>query len=141
VHVLGGELDLAPLLWSGSGAAQPLDLPPGDPTEVALSPDARYVLYSAPFPDMTDVPQNVRLLDRTTGRNYVVSVDRYGNSIDAPDVDSAQGAFSGDGTQLAFTSIANNIVPDDTNPGSDVFERPLTDVLGGGSGGTQRVSN
>jgi hypothetical protein len=87
----------------------------------------------------------VSVLDRTNGQSYFVSVDQNGEADDdTPDGDSYEGAFSGDGSKLAFASIAGDIVPDDTNQTTDVFGRSLNDVLTGGLGGgasAQRVSN
>ncbi|MDQ1521260.1 MAG: hypothetical protein QOI55_2333, partial [Actinomycetota bacterium] len=54
--------------------------------------------------------------------------------------DSFAPRFSGDGLQIVWDSSASDLVPGDTNHASDIFERPVADVVGGSSGAMQRVS-
>ncbi|MDQ1519278.1 MAG: hypothetical protein QOI55_351 [Actinomycetota bacterium] len=111
-------------------------------TALALSPNGRSVLYRAPLPDyQSDMPTSkVKLFDIATAQSHFVSVNQYGQTdLDVPNGDSSGGTFSGDGKQIAFTSYATDIVPDDTNNASDVFRRPV-DAVTAGSAGAQRVS-
>jgi Tol biopolymer transport system component len=56
--------------------------------------------------------------DRVTGTNEMASLGSFGTQ---PDDDSDEPSISGDGRYVAFTSFASNLVPGDTNVGSDVF--------------------
>ena len=66
--------------------------------------------------------RDVFVRDALSGTNVLVSVNTNGVSGDGYSTD---GAISGDGRYVAFTSSADDLVPGDTNRGSDVFVRDL----------------
>jgi len=69
--------------------------------------------------------------DRKTGAVYRVSVDSAGNEANGS---SADVTTAGSGRFVAFTSIATNLVPDDSNGTADVFVHDRK------TGATTRVS-
>lgn len=94
----------------------------GDSSEPSLSGDGRLVAFTSSAPnlvpgDRNDLPE-IFLHDLMTGQTTQASAgsaDRQGNGV------SAQPEISADGTRVAFTSEASNLVPDDRNRDSDVF--------------------
>jgi hypothetical protein len=84
--------------------------------------------------------KRIKLFDVDSTVTYEVTVPIDGQ-IDSehPDGDSTRPTFTGDGTQLVWDSLASDLVPGDTNGQSDVFLRPVSEVIGGTST-TRRVS-
>ncbi len=101
----------------------------------ALSADGRYVAFASEAQNLvagdTNAKRDVFVHDRLTGTTERVSVDTSGAEGNA---DSEDPGLSADGRWVAFSSLASNLVPGDTNNSSDVFVR---DRL---TGTTQRVS-
>jgi hypothetical protein len=131
-----------PYTWSAGLTATTLEIA-DQPTSLALSPDGARVAYSAPSPDyLSGLPHvRVKLFDIASTSIYEVSVPNDGPIDDEhPNGDSFAPRFSGDGLQIVWYSSASDLVPGDTNHASDIFERPVADVVGGSSGGMQRVS-
>jgi Tol biopolymer transport system component len=94
------------------------------PSRVAISADGRFVVFrsftsSAGAPD-TGRAGDVFLRDRTTGGLRRVSVTADGG---APDGSSLEPAISSDGSLLAFSSDATNLIVGDRNGQPDVFVR------------------
>ena len=96
----------------------------GDPT---LSADGRFVAFTSAannlVPGDTNGSEDVFLKDLVTGEVTLVSTSldgEQGNGF------SGGGSFSADGRFLAFTSIASNLVPDDTNEDPDIFVKDLS---------------
>ncbi len=103
--------------------------------KVAISGDGRYVAYESYASNLvaggrTGV-SDIFVRDRVKGVTSRVSVDSQGT---AANYDSFNPSVSNDGRFVAFESRASNLVPGDTNAGSDIF------VHDGQSGRTQRVS-
>ena len=101
----------------------------------SISQDGRYVAFHSRATNLvtgdTNNTQDVFIHDRDTGLTERVSVDSagiQGNLI------SGGPSISQDGRYVAFYSIANNLVPGDTNQRNDVF------VHDRGTGLTERVS-
>jgi hypothetical protein len=142
-HEIGVHNDVfTPYIWSPlSVTPRVLDLP-DEPTSLALSPDGGQVAYTWPLPDyLSGLPhKRIKLFDVDSTVTYEVTVPIDGQ-IDSehPDGDSTRPTFSGDGTQLVWDSLASDLVPGDTNGQSDVFLRPVSEVIGGTST-TRRVS-
>jgi Tol biopolymer transport system component len=94
----------------------------GDSHEPAISADGRYVAYyshaSNLAPGDTNNARDVYLWDRDTSATTRISVGRDGAE---PDGWSTQPRISADGRYIAFTSLAANLVPGDTNGTYDVF--------------------
>jgi hypothetical protein len=142
-HSTGPHSDtLTAYLWPGSGDPQPLALNSLF-TEPVISPDGEFLLYGTPNRAYTSNRPftKIALYDITTGQQYWVSVDRFGQaSDDSPNGDCLGGVFSGDGKYVAFESTADDIVANDTNLAVDAFVRPLANVLSGRPTSTARVS-
>ncbi len=95
---------------------------------VALSADSRFVAFSSGatnlVPGDTNAPlsgADVFVHDRLTGVTKRVSVASDGSQ--GEDGGSGGVALSADGSAVAFSSTTSNLVPGDTNQGSDVFVR------------------
>ncbi|WP_229070233.1 hypothetical protein [Actinoplanes sp. DH11] len=101
----------------------------------ATSDDGRYVVFDSYATNLvagdTNDDLDVFVRDRqagTTERMSVSSGGAQGNDT------SGQGAISGNGRHVVFTSIADNLVPGDTNGVADIFLRDRQ------AGTTERVS-
>ncbi|MGH2755245.1 MAG: TolB family protein [Actinomycetota bacterium] len=116
-----------------------------------MTPDGRYVVFSSPADNLvtgdTNLTCDVFRHDRRTGETIRVSVDSAGREAAVPILPdntlvscstgppaSFEPAISRNGRYVAFTSIASNLVPGDTNLACDVF---VHDVK---LGHTERVS-
>jgi Tol biopolymer transport system component len=101
----------------------------------AMTPDARYVLFSSGASNLVEGDSNgqgdVFLFDRTSGTTTLVSL---GNRDQQGDKESAFGDISDDGRRVVFRSEATNLVSGDTNGTTDIY---LRDVR---AGRTARVS-
>ena len=106
----------------------------GDSFNPSISPDGRYVAFesraSLVLGDYNGVP-DIFVHDTLTGETTRVSVDSFGNETWG---DSVNPSISSDGRYVAFESWADNLVPGDTNFGTDIF---VHDTL---TGETIRVS-
>jgi Bacterial Ig-like domain/RTX calcium-binding nonapeptide repeat (4 copies)/FG-GAP-like repeat/WD40-like Beta Propeller Repeat len=121
-------------------------------TGPSISSDGRYVVFTSTSPDLvandTNNVTDIFVRDRTSGTTQRVSVDSSGNQGN----DSSQlPSISADGRYVAFTSLATNLVANDTNKvegssfGDDVFVRDRdTDADGifdeAGAVSTERVN-
>lgn len=103
--------------------------------EASISADGRFVAYSSQadnlVPGDTNAHRDAFIHDRQTGLTERVSVDSLGVEGNHW---SFNVAVSGDGRHVAFESLANNLVPGDTNGQGDIF---VHDRL---SGITERAS-
>ena len=88
----------------------------------AISADGRYIAFesfaSNLVPGDTNSRVDVFLHDRTTGTTTRVSVSSEGKQGDG---DSHNPTVSADGRFVAYSSLASNLVPSDTNNYYDVF--------------------
>jgi Tol biopolymer transport system component len=107
----------------------------GDSYVVALSFDGRFLAFVSAATNLVPADANqhhdVFVHDRSTLQTTRVSVSSAGAEADGPSVDVS---ISGDGRFVAFSSLATNLVTNDTNGTQDVF---VHDRL---SGVTTRVS-
>jgi Tol biopolymer transport system component len=91
-----------------------------------ISADGRFVSFfsaaSNLVPDDTNGFADVFVKDLKTGKVTLVSTDANGVQGDG---DSDLNAISADGRFVVFSSIASNLVPDDTNNSFDVFVKDL----------------
>lgn len=125
-HSAGGLL--APCLPQGTylvdrttATASPLAISGG---AVGVSRDASALLFTADgsfLPGGTAGRTDLYLRDLIHGSDTRVSISTAGKEADA-DVTGA--LLSDDGHQIAFTTAAGNLVPEDHNGVADVFERP-----------------
>ena len=108
-------------------------LPPGSSSQIDISLDGRYVVYTSDrdiLSEDTNRDEDVYLYDRQTGITKLISVSsdgkngRYWSQIPS---------ISEDGRYIAFSSI-NPLVPSDTNTASDIYVHDQQ------SGFTERVS-
>jgi Tol biopolymer transport system component len=111
----------------------------------AISADGRYVAFHSAASDLVAGDTNqcgyggpdpgmcpdVFVHDRNTGQTVRVSVDSSGNQGSGR---SDWPSISGDGRYVAFSSLAPDLVPGDTNDRSDIFLHDLE------TGETSRVS-
>lgn len=115
----------------------------GQSDGIELSADGRYMVFSSFAPDVVPVlDQNNRrdvfLRDALAGQSGLVSISTTGIQGNG---DSTDPCISADGRFVAFQSLADNLVPNDTNATQDIFVRDI--VLGStsrvsvGSGGIQ----
>jgi Tol biopolymer transport system component len=88
----------------------------------AISADGRFVAFQSVADNLvlgdTNGAIDVFVHDRKTGATERVSVDSAGNQAN---YESVSPAISGDGRFVAFVSLADNLVPGDTNGTYDVF--------------------
>src|SRR5882672_7332655 len=98
----------------------------GDSDSPAISADGRYVAFRSFAPDLVSGDANgcpdIFLRDQLAGTTVRVSVDSAGLEADGP---SELPSLSADGSRLAFSSSATNLVPGDTNFRADAFVRDL----------------
>lgn len=101
---------------SGSGIGADWACPASD--------DGRYVAFESRGTNLaaadTDADRDIFRRDRQTGTTELISVS---SASVAADAGSGGVAMSADGSVLAFSSSATNLVPNDTNATSDIFVR------------------
>lgn len=89
----------------------------------AISGDGRYISFMSHFPNLVPNDTNgfadVFIRDRMVGSTTRISVDNNGNQQNANSYFDT--AVSDDGRFVAFTSGADNLVPNDTNNQWDIF--------------------
>lgn len=93
----------------------------------SISADGRRVAFLSDatnlVPGDTNAARDVFVIDRQAATTTRASVNSAGD-VQA-NVDSVTPVISGDGRLVAFTSFADNLVPEDLNESSDVFVRDL----------------
>ncbi len=108
----------------------------GDSQEPSMSADGRYVAFWSNATNLvfgdTNSTSDVFVHDLQTGSTIRASVGVGG--VQGNGASGNQSALSADGRYVAFRSVANNLVPGDTNGFFDIFVR---DVI---AGVTSRVS-
>jgi Tol biopolymer transport system component len=111
---------------TGGAQAKPSADPWGGSTAGGISADGRYVVFESDAPNLvrgdTNHASDVFLHDQASGVTKRVSVSSKGRQANRP---SGFATISADGRYVAFSSLASNIVPGDTNRISDVFVRDL----------------
>jgi hypothetical protein len=110
-------------LQSGNSLANGVD---GHARFSALSSDGRYVAFQSDASNLVNGDTNgttdIFRRDNQTGAVIRVSVSAQGAEGDGYSGGRNLG-ISADGRYVAFVSMANNLVPDDSNPSSDIFLR------------------
>jgi len=107
-----------------------------------ISADGRYVVFASQASDLAEgdrvctplgVPdcEDVFRHDRTTGETVLVSANTLGIPGNASSINPA---VSADGRYVAFSSLASDLVANDTNGDNDIFVRDMV------SGSTERIS-
>jgi Tol biopolymer transport system component len=124
----------------GSGVSSGEPAFDSDAHNSVMSPDGRYVVFESSYTNLvandtnkvTDIFRH-DLQTRTTTR---ISVDSNGNQANGSSAIgfAKSSAISADGRYVVFQSVANNLVPGDTNNALDVFVRDTV------AGTTTRVS-
>ncbi|MFO0982905.1 MAG: calcium-binding protein [Planctomycetota bacterium] len=88
----------------------------------AISADGRYVAFASAASNLVADDRNgvmdILVHDRQTGQTVLASVDSQG--VQGNGMSNAP-VISADGRLVAFESVANNLVPGDTNTGVDIF--------------------
>lgn len=94
----------------------------------SISPDGTKVAFESGspnvVPDDTNGLDDIFVRDLVTSTTVRISVDSAGNQ--ANNGSSNSPTFNADGTKIAFSSAAKNLVADDTNNVRDVFVRDLS---------------
>jgi Tol biopolymer transport system component len=114
----------------GSGRTQANGIFPG------ISSDGRYVAFTSRanvVPGDTNAADDVFVHDRQSGATERVSVATDGTEGN-DNSGATRSSVSADGRYVAFTSLASNLVPDDTNSTFDAFVHDRQ------TGTTERVS-
>ena len=97
-----------------------------DSTPGAISPDGQYVLFESRASDLlagdTNKVSDIFIRNLFTGATTLVSVSTNGGSANGA---SQNAVMTPDGRFVAFSSLASNLVPGDTNVIADVFVRDL----------------
>ncbi|OQX66965.1 MAG: hypothetical protein B6A08_17825 [Sorangiineae bacterium NIC37A_2] len=95
----------------------------------ALCGDGRYVVFSSIANNLvlddTNGELDVFRHDRETGETIRVSIAHDGSELLGGEGYSASPSISNDGNRVVFTSMAPNLVPDDTNEYPDQFVRDI----------------
>lgn len=120
----------------------------GNSIFAAVSQDARYVAFGSTATNLVFAPLDtngagdIYLRDRVLGTTELVSISNGGGS--ATGGDSRFAAISDDGRYVAFQSLANDLVPNDTNGNWDIFLRDrvlaITTRISVSSNGDQTTS-
>jgi uncharacterized repeat protein (TIGR01451 family) len=139
--LVAGTTGLASIDATGADSG---DGPSGWPV---VSPDGTKVAFHSAAGDLGPVDhdrdpnpfdftteQDLFVRDLTTGTTSLVSVNAAGTDSAGAATTAFQAEFSPDGSQIAFTSHASDLVPTDSNGQGDVFVRDL------GAGTTRLVS-
>ena len=113
----GGPVDVVSVSTAGAAAN-------GDSSTPSVSADGRYVAFSSDATNLvagdTNNARDVFVRDTLQGTTVrVTGVGGQGNGV------SISPVLSDDGRYLAFTSLADNLVPGDTNRYPDVFRYAL----------------
>jgi Tol biopolymer transport system component len=120
------------LFATGAPASEPAN---GGSGAAAISADGRYVAFESAASNLVAGDGNgaddIFVRDRAAGTTLRVSVGPQNLEANAS---SAGPAISADGRVVAFTSLASNLVPGDTNDERDVF---VHDRL---TGATERIN-
>ncbi|MGW4942130.1 TolB family protein [Actinoplanes sp. NPDC004185] len=94
--------------------------------QTKITPGGRYVVFGSAasnlVPGDTNAEQDVFVHDLRTRRTIRESVTARGAQANST---SLEPAISADGRHVGFLSLANNLVPNDTNDRTDVFVRDL----------------
>ncbi len=93
----------------------------GGSGQAGITADGRYITFYSTATNLTDGaggPQSIFLHDRTTGETIRLSETGSGAN---PDNTSNGAMIAANGPIVAFTSLATNLVDDDTNQTFDVF--------------------
>ncbi|MBK7876203.1 MAG: PD40 domain-containing protein [Planctomycetes bacterium] len=129
-----------------ANTSTPIPLPSGatsclDPLVVAISRDARYVLFSSPdttlvTPDANGATRDLFVLDRVA--NTLRRVNESGSGVQGA-LSSGSASMSGDGARVAFLSTSTVLAPEADPFTSPLFVRscapaPRTLCAGDGSG-------
>lgn len=98
----------------------------GDSFPTGLSANGRYVLFESDAGDLvtgdTNRTRDVFVRDMSLGTTVLASVSTNGGAADGP---SGSAVITPDGRYVAFVSMADNLVPNDTNRIADVFVRDM----------------
>ena len=93
----------------------------------ALTPDGRYVLFvslaSNLAPNDGNSQQDTFVRDMQTGTTLLVSLNQTGTA--AGNAGTGGGIITADGRYVAFTSLASDLAPNDTNTYNDLFLRDI----------------
>lgn len=100
----------------------------GASTEPDATPDGRFVVFTSAATNLvagdTNTANDIFLRDVDASENAITRISVASDGTQAAGA-SARPAISANGRVIAFVSSASNLVPNDTNNGTDVFVRDL----------------
>ena len=121
---LTGETSIFSISSTGEPVQSEFEVAPGAGN---CSDDGRYVVFHNIFNDLAPgAPlgaSKIYVRDRLLGTTQIVTQSFNGSPINGESTGSAK--LSADGRLVAFSSLASNLVPEDTNGVRDVFVRDL----------------
>lgn len=101
----------------------------GSSYQAAISANARVIAFASDatnlVPGDTNGQTDAFLRDRTTGSTVRASVKSGGVQVSATGYVGLSASLSADGSRVAFSSSATNLVPGDTNAVQDIFIRDV----------------
>lgn len=123
-----GTTELVSVSSDGTQANRPASFP-------SISENGRFVVFESEadnlVPDDTNEASDIFCRDLVDGTTFRVSLASDGSQANAA---SFTPSSNGDGRYITFTSLADNLVEDDTNSDRDVFVHDLQ------TGTTERIS-
>lgn len=131
IYLYDTGLDTLELVSVSDGEA----LANGDSSGASISDDGRYVCFASSATNLagsdTNAATDIFVRDRTLGTTTRISRSSADGEANGA---SSRPVISGDGSAVAFESVATNLVAGDSNGAKDIFVRFLT------SGTNERVS-
>lgn len=119
-HLATGQIEIISTSWSGG-------LANGRSGNPDISSNGRWIAFSSDannlVPNDTNSVTDIFIYDAITGRTIRASINNEGEEGNHV---SNSPAISGDGSKIAFVSLASNLVLDDTNETWDIFMRDLS---------------
>jgi Tol biopolymer transport system component len=96
----------------------------GDSYDPSISSDGRYVSFTSEASDLvpadTNGERDILVRDRGEGTGQTIRVSLASDGSEGNE-ESYVSSISANGRQIAFSSMASNLVPDDTNGFLDIF--------------------
>ncbi len=121
-HLSTGQIEIISASWNGG-------LANGSSGNPDISSNGRWISFSSDadnlVPRDTNNVTDIFIYDTNTGRTIRVSVNNEGEEGNHV---SNSPAISGDGSKVAFVSLASNLVPNDSNERWDIFIRNIESV-------------
>ena len=127
VYLRDVQMAVTMLVDADSNGIGSVDSSQYTPSATSLSADGRWVGFDTLLSDAKGSPGNVFVRDMVNGTNELISAHLPGLISQTGNNSSwiSPSSLSSDGRWLAFTTFANDLVPNDTNNALDVFASDL----------------